>query len=89
MAGNVILGGIIGAGIDAASGATKRLKPNPVVVTLTPVAATEPAAKPVAGDSDVALDKSQRRCATIGFKEGTDEYRNCVIEQLKNIGSQN
>ncbi|MDW8478707.1 MAG: hypothetical protein RML12_00945 [Xanthomonadales bacterium] len=34
MAGNVIVGGIIGAGVDAASGATKELKPNPLVVKL-------------------------------------------------------
>ena len=37
MAGNVILGGVIGAGVDAATGATKRLTPNPVKVTLNPV----------------------------------------------------
>lgn len=38
MAGNVVLGGLIGAGVDAASGATKRLVPNPVRVTLNPTA---------------------------------------------------
>lgn len=37
MAGNVILGGLIGAGVDAATGATKRLTPNPVIVELTPL----------------------------------------------------
>lgn len=36
MAGNVLVGGIIGVGIDAASGATKELKPNPLVVSLEP-----------------------------------------------------
>jgi hypothetical protein len=34
MAGNVILGGLIGAAVDAGSGATKELKPNPVKVNL-------------------------------------------------------
>ena len=34
MAGNVLLGGIIGAGVDAATGATKDLKPNPIDVKL-------------------------------------------------------
>jgi len=34
MAGNVLLGGIIGAGVDAATGATKRLNPNPLVVKM-------------------------------------------------------
>ena len=34
MAGNIILGGIIGAGIDAGTGATQDLTPNPLVVHL-------------------------------------------------------
>jgi hypothetical protein len=34
MAGNVLIGGIIGVGVDAASGATKSLRPNPVHVHL-------------------------------------------------------
>ncbi|MGE0830965.1 MAG: PEGA domain-containing protein [Hyphomonadaceae bacterium] len=34
MAGNVILGGLIGAAIDANSGATRELVPNPLRVTL-------------------------------------------------------
>lgn len=40
MAGNVLLGGLIGAGVDAATGATKQLKPNPVKVSLVPVQQT-------------------------------------------------
>lgn len=36
MAGNVIFGGVIGAGVDAASGAMKDLRPNPLVVQLEP-----------------------------------------------------
>jgi hypothetical protein len=53
MAGNVLLGGIIGAGVDVATGATKRLTPNPVKVNLVklvettaPPAAPTPAAAP-------------------------------------------
>jgi hypothetical protein len=34
MAGNVLIGGLIGIGVDAASGATKELKPNPLVLEL-------------------------------------------------------
>ncbi|MGB0372307.1 MAG: hypothetical protein ACPGN3_13320, partial [Opitutales bacterium] len=34
MAGNIILGGVIGAAIDANSGATQDLTPNPIVVNL-------------------------------------------------------
>lgn len=37
MAGNLVFGGLIGAGIDAGSGATKQLKPNPVTVKLNPI----------------------------------------------------
>ncbi len=36
MAGNVVFGGLIGAAVDASTGAIKSLKPNPVSVTLTP-----------------------------------------------------
>jgi membrane-bound inhibitor of C-type lysozyme len=36
MAGNILVGGLIGVGVDASSGATKDLTPNPLTVTLTP-----------------------------------------------------
>jgi hypothetical protein len=39
MAGNVLVGGLIGVAIDAGSGATKELKPNPLVVKLVQIAA--------------------------------------------------
>lgn len=34
VAGNILVGGIIGLGVDAATGASKELTPNPVVVDL-------------------------------------------------------
>ena len=37
MAGNVLLGGVIGAAVDAGLGATKELKPNPLVVRMVPL----------------------------------------------------
>jgi hypothetical protein len=40
-AGNVIFGGIIGAGIDASNGSLMNLKPNPLQVTLVPVTSVE------------------------------------------------
>jgi hypothetical protein len=56
MAGNVIFGGLIGAGVDASNGSLMNLKPNPLQVTLVPVGATEaPAAaeaKPEASDAE-------------------------------------
>ena len=47
MAGNVLVGGLIGAGVDLATGAMMELKPNPLDVTLEPdatAAAPAPAA---------------------------------------------
>lgn len=38
MAGNVLIGGIIGVGVDAATGATLDHLPNPVVANLRPLA---------------------------------------------------
>jgi hypothetical protein len=37
MAGNVLVGGLIGVGIDLATGATKSLRPNPLRVKLEPI----------------------------------------------------
>lgn len=44
MAGNVILGGLIGAGVDASTGAMLDLVPNPAKVVLEPL--TAPSAQP-------------------------------------------
>jgi len=46
MAGNILVGGVIGAGVDAATGAMKDLSPNPLTVTLMPT-----------GQSSFATDK--------------------------------
>lgn len=37
MAGNILIGGVIGAGVDAATGAMKDLSPNPLNVILQPL----------------------------------------------------
>jgi hypothetical protein len=41
-AGNVLLGGLIGMGVDAATGAAQDHQPNPVIVTLQPLAPAAP-----------------------------------------------
>jgi hypothetical protein len=49
MAGNILIGGIIGGAIDATSGAMNDLKPNPLIVTLrTPAEEAAAAQAPVA-----------------------------------------
>ena len=47
-AGNILAGGLIGMGVDAATGAAQDHKPNPVIMTLRPVApaATAPVRSP-------------------------------------------
>jgi hypothetical protein len=44
LAGNVLVGGLIGIGVDAATGASKDLTPNPLKVTLEPETTTADAA---------------------------------------------
>jgi hypothetical protein len=41
-AGNVVVGGLVGMGVDAATGSTLEHVPNPVAVTLEPVAGAPP-----------------------------------------------
>jgi hypothetical protein len=45
-AGNVLLGGVIGMGVDASTGATLEHVPNPINAVLEPIAPPAPAAKP-------------------------------------------
>lgn len=45
-AGNLLLGGVVGMGVDAATGAATDHKPNPVIVTLQPSAPPPPPAAP-------------------------------------------
>jgi hypothetical protein len=54
MAGNVILGGLIGAVVDANSGATRELVPNPLRVTLEPEAPPAPLIATAASPADAA-----------------------------------
>jgi hypothetical protein len=43
-AGNVLIGGLVGMGVDAATGSTLEHYPNPVIATLVPNARIEPGA---------------------------------------------
>ena len=67
MAGNVLLGGLLGAAIDAGSGAMLELVPNPLVVTLVPAgsgaAPTMQDMAPVADDADAMVEDSAELAA--------------------------
>src|SRR4051812_39872066 len=54
MTGNVLVGGLIGAGVDSMTGAIKDLKPNPIKVTLVQ------AAKPVVAEKLPAVAERAR-----------------------------
>lgn len=54
MAGNVILGGLIGAAVDANSGATQDLVPNPLIVHLERIAAAPTEADAAAAETPAA-----------------------------------
>ena len=55
MAGNLLLGGIIGAGVDAATGAMKDLSPNNLDVILAP-----------SGGKSYALSKNEQKIESMG-----------------------
>jgi hypothetical protein len=58
--GNVVAGGLIGIAVDASSGAMNDLTPNPLHLTLNPVAAAaETSVAPVAADTAVAAPASE------------------------------
>lgn len=61
MAGNVLVGGIIGAGVDIGTGAMLDLVPNPVEVVLEPAHGAIPAATVATADP---IEPTQARTAT-------------------------
>lgn len=70
MAGNVLVGGIIGAGVDVMTGATKSLMPNPVVVKLVklearPAVTAAPAAEPEAAPTPVPTPAAEPVLGTV------------------------
>jgi hypothetical protein len=60
LAGNVLVGGLVGLTVDAASGATQKLVPNPLTVTLEPVAAAAAAPPPPATPANTAAQSSSQ-----------------------------
>ncbi|TXK59802.1 PEGA domain-containing protein [Alkalisalibacterium limincola] len=56
MAGNVLIGGVVGLVVDASTGASKDLRPNPLAVTLVGLPAREGGPGSVAGASPEQAD---------------------------------
>jgi hypothetical protein len=73
MAGNVLVGGIIGAGVDAFSGAMKDLKPNPVTVKLVRLSevAVRPAVVEAPAQTPPESNKSSPAAAPAPSGSGT------------------
>jgi hypothetical protein len=71
MAGNILLGGVIGAAVDASTGAMKDLKPNPVRVTLIKLGGDVTTSSPA-----VSLEQSLRELEDLRTKKliTEDEY---------------
>jgi hypothetical protein len=76
MAGNILVGGLIGVGVDAASGATKDLRPNPLSVQLVEAApgCENPAfpAVPEGGQTPEEYAKSKPKTKRSAAKPASD-----------------
>lgn len=59
VAGNILIGGVIGAGVDAVSGATLSHAPNPVLIALEPLNSKDEATPP--GDMKKLEDAEWKR----------------------------
>ena len=81
MAGNVILGGLIGAAVDAGTGAMKELKPNPITVKLVPVSAEKAEAS-----DEIATEEPKDEAAT-QEPEGADATASQATEAGENSES--
>lgn len=65
MAGNVLVGGLIGAAVDAGSGAMKDLKPNPVKVSLVALKPVAPVDSALPSEPVAAPEQPPSPSATI------------------------
>lgn len=77
MAGNVLLGGLIGAAVDAGSGAMYDLKPNPISVSLVELKSIPP----------IALLEPKPSPSPTAIREKTIEERLKECDDLKEKGS--
>lgn len=86
MAGNVIVGGLIGAGVDAFSGAMKDLKPNPIQVTL--VKLPEPDRQAVARKEEGGDLTARLRDLKVAFDSGLITAAEYERQRAKLLGTE-
>ncbi len=101
MAGNVLLGGIIGGGIDASNGSLNEFVPNPLKVTLVPLGEEATAAAPIiaAGESfhfktfaengiKVPLDKKERKAYLAANKDADEDAAEVAVADTKDAAGE-
>jgi hypothetical protein len=85
MAGNVLLGGFIGAGVDASTGAMNDLVPNPIEVNLVPIGGT-PASPAEAGQGSVEARLLELKKLLESGLINQDEYdskRKVIVDSIQ------
>ncbi len=75
MAGNVLLGGVIGAAVDGSTGAMNDLLPNPVAVTLNPTGTPS--------ELVITLTKKEQKAAKKAAKDAAKEVKKAAKEAEK------
>lgn len=88
MAGNVLLGGIIGAGVDASNGAMLDHKPNPLVVTLVETSDALDAAVQVVEDAVEATGAAIEEASADAADTAVTSDTQLVIESEKTVESE-
>lgn len=83
MAGNILLGGLIGAGVDASTGAMNDLKPNPMVVTLVETGTASESPTVEIAESEI-VDKAQD--VADAAQATVDAAADTVEEAVESVG---
>ena len=79
MAGNVLLGGIIGAGVDAGTGAMHSHKPNPLVVKMIKLGESGSGPETLSGSTDPDADPLNM---SVGDAKENDELAETTVDPL-------
>lgn len=87
MAGNVLLGGLVGAAVDAGTGAMKDLKPNPVQVTLVKLEASPGTVQAAPADKSLSDKLRELKVALDSGLLSKEEYDQQRAKILKSDSS--